>query len=143
VPFAGHTGPRIQSTCLELSESTYDGGLEQPMHGHHPAYFTAVLSGEYEERTGRATRLVRAGALLFHTPDEEHAVRFRAAHTRVFRILPLEPMLEAEEAGENEASRPRSRALKRVRTTSLRGCGHSTSRRTRSRRWRSTGSPAS
>ena len=96
VPFGGHSGPTIQSTCLELSESTYAGGLEQPMHGHHPAYFTAVLSGEYEERTGRVTRFVRDGVLLFHPADEEHAVRFIAQGTRVFRILPLEPMLEAQ-----------------------------------------------
>lgn len=96
MPFGGHSGPTIQSTCLELSESTYAGGLEQPVHGHHPAYFTAVLSGEYEERTGRVTRVVSGGVLLFHPADEEHAVRFIARDTRVFRILPLEPMLEAE-----------------------------------------------
>lgn len=96
VPFGGHSGPTIHSTCLELSESTYAGGLEQPTHGHHPAYFTAVLSGEYEERTGRVIRVVRGGVLLFHPAGEEHAVRFIARDTRVFRILPLEPMLEAE-----------------------------------------------
>ncbi|HEX6250681.1 MAG TPA: AraC family transcriptional regulator [Gemmatimonadaceae bacterium] len=96
VPFGGHSGPTIQSTCLELSESTYAGGLEQPTHGHHPAYFTAVLSGEYEERTGRVRRVVGSGVLLYHPADEEHAVRFIARDTRVFRILPLAPMLEAE-----------------------------------------------
>lgn len=96
VPFAGHSAPIVQSTCLELSESTYSGGLEQPLHGHSPAYFTLVLSGEYDERAGRVTRRVTAGMLLFHPSGEEHAVRFRARNTCVFRILPLEPMLEAE-----------------------------------------------
>jgi AraC family transcriptional regulator len=96
VPFVGHSAPTVQSTFVELSESTYAGGLEQPLHGHSPAYFTAVLSGEYNERAGRVTRTVTAGMLLFHPSAEEHAVRFSARRTRVFRVLLLEPMLEAE-----------------------------------------------
>jgi AraC family transcriptional regulator len=92
-PFRGHSGPTVHSTFLELSESTYAGGLEQPLHGHDPAYFTAVLSGEYEERADGVTRVVRCGALLFHASGEEHAVRFKACRTRVFRILPRGPML--------------------------------------------------
>jgi AraC family transcriptional regulator len=96
VPFTGLAGPTLTASYVELSESAYDAGLDQPLHGHDPAYFTAVLGGSYRERIGRAERVIQGGALLFHPAGEEHAVHFLARRTRVFRVRPLAPMLEAE-----------------------------------------------
>ena len=96
VPFTGLAGPTLSTAHIELSESTYSQGLEQPLHSHDPVYFTVVLAGAYHERTGRTSRHVSAGALLFHEAGETHAVRFLARSTRVFRLRPLAPMLEAE-----------------------------------------------
>jgi AraC family transcriptional regulator len=96
VPFTGLSGPTLTSSYLALSESAYGAGLDQPRHGHDPAYITAVLGGGYCEQIGCAERVVQGGALLFHPAGEEHAVRFTAHRTHVFRVLPLAPMLEAE-----------------------------------------------
>ena len=96
VPFSRLVGPTLTTSFMEISESTYERGFEQPLHAHDPAYITAVLCGGYEERTGRTTRDVAQGALLYHPPGEEHAVRFRAPVTRAFRLLPLTRMLEAQ-----------------------------------------------
>lgn len=95
-PFTGLAGPTLLSGYVELSESAYDAGLDQPLHGHDPAYFTAVLSGSYHERIGRTERVITSGALLFHPAGEEHAVHFTARRTHVFRVRPLAPMLDAE-----------------------------------------------
>lgn len=95
MPFVGLTGPTLASGYAELSESIYDDLLEQPLHGHEPAYLTLVLQGGYQERIGRTERAVQSGALLFHSAGEEHAVRFAARRTHVFRLRPLAPMLEA------------------------------------------------
>ncbi len=96
MPFSGLAGPTLTASWVQLSESAYDAGLEQPLHGHGPAYFTAVLSGRYRERIGRAERYVEAGELLYHPSGEAHVVWFTAAKTLVFRVQPLAPMLEAQ-----------------------------------------------
>jgi AraC family transcriptional regulator len=96
VPFTRLVGPALTTSFVEVSESTYERGFEQPLHAHDPAYITAVLSGSYEERAGSTSRDVAQGALLYHPPGEEHAVRFRAPVTRAFRLLPLTAMLEAQ-----------------------------------------------
>ena len=96
VPFTRLAGPTLTSSYLEISESTYPGGFEQPLHAHDPAYITAVVAGGYEEKTGGSTRDVGVGALLYHPPAETHAVRFCAPETRAFRLLPLPALLEAQ-----------------------------------------------
>ena len=63
VPFTRLVGPALTTSFVEVSESTYERGFEQPLHAHDPAYITAVLSGSYQEITGNTTRNVAQGAL--------------------------------------------------------------------------------
>lgn len=93
VPFSGLSDRRLGTSCVEVSESRYERGLEHTLHAHAPAYFTAVLAGSYEERADGRERYVSAGALLFHAPGEEHEVRFRAPMTLIFRVQPLPSLL--------------------------------------------------
>lgn len=93
--FSGLTGRVLHSRYVELALSEYEGSLYQRRHGHDPAYFTAVLDGAYEETVGSACTQVQRGAVLFHPSGEEHAVRFSAPSTRIFRVLPLREMHEA------------------------------------------------
>jgi AraC family transcriptional regulator len=93
--FSGLTGHVLHSAYVELALSEYEGALHQGRHGHDPAYFTAVLDGAYDETIGTLSTQVQRGAVLFHPSVEEHAVRFRARSTRIFRVLPRREMLEA------------------------------------------------
>ena len=56
------------------------------MHSHGPAYFSLVLSGGYEERIGSETRQVNGPVILFHPPEEDHAVRFAPVATHILGI---------------------------------------------------------
>jgi AraC family transcriptional regulator len=96
VPFTRLVAPCLNTAYLELTESTYESGLEQSLHAHEPAYITAVIAGAYHERTGRRSRDVARDDLLFHPAGEEHAVRFRAPLTHAFRLQPTPTMREAE-----------------------------------------------
>lgn len=96
VPFTRLVAPCLSTTYFELTESTYESGLEQALHAHEPAYITAVIDGAYREWTGRRSRDVGSAALLFHPAGEQHAVRFHAPITRAFRLQPTPAMLEAE-----------------------------------------------
>lgn len=89
------TGRVLSSTYVDVALSEYEGGLAQPRHAHEPAYFTAVLAGAYEETVGRERSVVGRGAVLFHPAGEEHAVRFTARGTRIFRVLTHNAMHEA------------------------------------------------
>lgn len=93
--FAHLTGTPVRSAFLELSQSSYPGGLRQERHGHAPAYFTYVVSGAYSERVSQTVRRVVEGDVLFHPSEEEHEVDFLAPNTRIFRMTPTALMLHS------------------------------------------------
>jgi AraC family transcriptional regulator len=95
IAFSGLSGRLLESHYLELQESQYPAGLVQARHAHAPAYFTSVVVGAYDENIGSRGTRVDVGALLYHPPGEEHAVRFVAPHTRIFRITPRPALFEA------------------------------------------------
>ncbi|HRK22286.1 MAG TPA: AraC family transcriptional regulator, partial [Fimbriimonadaceae bacterium] len=66
--------------------ASYPTELAMPLHGHRDPYFSFVLTGGYEERVGRASRQVSPSMLVFHPPDEEHAVRFAPVRTQILRV---------------------------------------------------------
>jgi AraC family transcriptional regulator len=77
--------PRVTPSA-RFHEARYPGLMSMPMHSHGPAYFSLVLSGGYEERIGSETRQVNGPVILFHPPEEDHAVRFAPVATHIVGI---------------------------------------------------------
>lgn len=71
---------------FRLVETVYPSGLKMPAHSHDPAYFSFVLRGAYTEMCGRVTRACVPSLLIFHPPDQSHAVAFHNADVGIFRI---------------------------------------------------------
>jgi AraC family transcriptional regulator len=71
---------------LTLSESIYPAGLKMSSHLHEPAYFSLVLKGAYTETFGEGARTCVPSTMIFHPPNEKHAVDFHNAEVRIFRV---------------------------------------------------------
>ncbi|HEY0320622.1 MAG TPA: helix-turn-helix domain-containing protein [Pyrinomonadaceae bacterium] len=71
---------------FRLVETVYPSGLKMPAHSHEPAYFSFVLRGAYTERCGNRTRTCVPSLLIFHPPDQSHAVAFHNADVGIFRV---------------------------------------------------------
>jgi AraC family transcriptional regulator len=93
-PFSGRTVRSCTLAGLSLVETTYPPRLKMPRHTHEPAYFGLVLQGAYTEQCGRKSRTCQPSALVFHPPDEGHAVEFHQAAVRIFRVEVSPPWLE-------------------------------------------------
>ena len=65
-----------QTDELNLCEIIYPPTLSQPRHTHKHASFSFVLKGNYAESINRRTHLRQASTLIFHPPEESHAVEF-------------------------------------------------------------------
>ncbi len=65
-----------QTDDLNLCEVIYAPTLVQPLHTHKFASFSFVLNGNYAERINRRTYSRRASTVIFHPPEESHAVEF-------------------------------------------------------------------
>lgn len=61
---------------FNLCEVYYPPNLVQPRHTHKFASFSFVLNGNYAESVDRRTHLRRASTVVFHPPEESHAVKF-------------------------------------------------------------------
>jgi AraC family transcriptional regulator len=61
-----------------LSEAVYPPGLKQPRHTHRDASFSFVLAGNYIENYGRQTKARQPSTIVFHPPQEAHAVDFQS-----------------------------------------------------------------
>lgn len=70
----------IDNTCqvngLNLSDAVYPPNLRQPRHTHKLASFSVVLSGKYLEKYDRKSFLRQSSTVIFHPPEESHAVNF-------------------------------------------------------------------
>jgi AraC family transcriptional regulator len=71
---------------FRMVETVYPSGLKMAAHSHDPAFFSFVLRGAYTERCGRQTRTCVPSALIFHPPDNSHAVAFHNADVGIFRV---------------------------------------------------------
>ena len=65
-----------QTEDLNLCEVAYPPTLVQPRHTHKRASFSFVLNGNYKERLDRRIFSRRASTIVFHPPEESHAVEF-------------------------------------------------------------------
>ncbi|HSK73465.1 MAG TPA: AraC family ligand binding domain-containing protein, partial [Pyrinomonadaceae bacterium] len=61
---------------LNLHEIIYPPTLVQPRHTHKFASFSFVLKGNYAESLNRRTYSRQASTIVFHPPEESHAVEF-------------------------------------------------------------------
>ena len=59
-----------------LSEALYPSKLRQPRHTHKLASFSFVLAGSYIESCGSQTSARSPSSVIFHPPQESHAVDF-------------------------------------------------------------------
>lgn len=71
---------------INLCETIYSSMLIQPRHTHKNASFSYVLKGNYAETLYHATYSRQASTVVFHPPDESHAVKFESD----VRILSVE-----------------------------------------------------
>ena len=80
------TRTRCEGAEFALSESVYPAGFKMPSHTHGPAYLSLVLKGAYTETCAKRSCTRTASTIIFHPPDEPHAVDFHNAEVRIFRI---------------------------------------------------------
>jgi AraC family transcriptional regulator len=81
-----HILRRREVDGLGLSESLYQPHLRQPVHLHVLASFSFVLAGNYVETNagGRQTR--QPSTLVFHPPQELHAVEYKEEPVRILGV---------------------------------------------------------
>ena len=83
-------GKQVIKKCeiagLTVSENLYPPFLRQPGHTHPLASLSFVLAGSYLERCGRQALTRHPSILVFHPPQEHHAVDY---HNEV-RILSVQ-----------------------------------------------------
>lgn len=71
---------------FKLFESLYPPKLKQPRHGHKLASFSFVLAGNYLESFGRGAQMREPSTVIFHPPEESHAVDFQNEATRILSV---------------------------------------------------------
>lgn len=72
---------------IDASITCYESGVALPAHRHERAYLCIVLSGAYEELSGgRAPLRCRAGMVVLHAANCEHADRFGALPARCLNV---------------------------------------------------------
>ena len=76
--FLGKTLRRQQFSGLQLTETFYATGMNQPEHGHESPLYCFVLAGTYVERVGRKERAGTPLALSFYPSGSVHAESYRA-----------------------------------------------------------------
>ncbi len=71
-----HILKKHQIDGFTLSEALYPPKLKQPRHTHQLASFSFVLAGDYVENYGRQSQTRQPSTIIFHPPQESHAVDF-------------------------------------------------------------------
>ena len=71
---------------LAFSESLYPPKLKQPRHTHALASFSFVLAGSYVETCGAQEHSRQASTVVFHPPQESHAVEYQAQPVRILSV---------------------------------------------------------
>ena len=67
-----------QTSDMNFCEVLYPPRLRQARHTHKLASFSYVLSGSYAESLDRRTYRRQNGSVVFHPPQESHAVEFES-----------------------------------------------------------------
>jgi len=69
-----------------ISEALYAPKLKQPRHTHQLASFSFVLAGDYVENYGRQSQTRQPSTIIFHPPEESHAVDFQDKAARILSV---------------------------------------------------------
>ncbi len=80
----GNTLAKRQTVGLNLTESTYAGGLRLPLHTHAQMSFCLVLQGQFAQTRGPKELECQPCTVLACPPGERHADRFSATGARCF-----------------------------------------------------------
>ncbi len=82
----GRTLKNIKLSDLELSEGSYNSGIETPEHSHKWALLCLVLKGSYLERNGSKQYQRSSSTVFFHPPEEPHVSNFSNTNVGIFQI---------------------------------------------------------
>lgn len=81
-----HALKRRQVGGLGIFESLYPAKLSQPRHTHALASFSFVLAGSYLEAYGAQTQRRQPSTIVFHPPQESHAVEYQSEPVRILSV---------------------------------------------------------
>src|SRR5262245_15276064 len=71
---------------FRITESLYPARLRQPRHSHALPSFSFVLAGTYWETFGARPAMRQPSTLVFHPPQESHAVEFQDRPVRILSV---------------------------------------------------------
>ena len=81
-----HILKKHQIAGFTLAETLYPPKLKQPRHTHQLASFSFVLAGDYVENYGRQSPTRQPSTIIFHPPQESHAVDFQDKTVRTLNV---------------------------------------------------------
>jgi AraC family transcriptional regulator len=81
-----HTVRERELNGLGIFESLYPARLRQARHTHALASFSFVLAGSYLETCGAHTATRQASTVIFHPPQESHAVEYQSDPVRILSV---------------------------------------------------------
>ena len=71
---------------FRITESLYPARLSQPRHSHALPSFSFVLAGSYLETFGARPAMRQPSTLVFHPPQEFHAVQYQDQPVRILSV---------------------------------------------------------
>ena len=81
-----HTLESRDLAGFRVTESLYPARLRQPRHSHALPSFSFVLAGTYLETFGAHPAMRQPATLVFHPPQESHAVEFQDRPVRILSV---------------------------------------------------------
>lgn len=84
--FFGCTTVRHGLGGIVLAEARYEPLIRLPRHAHASPYLCLVVGGSFDETSGPDRHECRAGTIVFHPADEDHADSFGSAGGRCFNV---------------------------------------------------------
>lgn len=81
-----HTLKSRELGGIGIFESLYPAKLRQPRHTHALASFSFVLAGSYLEIYGSQSKTRHPSTIVFHPPQEAHAVEYQSDPVRILSV---------------------------------------------------------
>lgn len=75
-----------ETAGFKLKESLYPANSRMPEHFHDLASISFVLQGAYTETYGQKSRFRETSTIVFHPPQEKHAVNFENTKVHILNI---------------------------------------------------------
>jgi AraC family transcriptional regulator len=83
-------GKNVVKNCelngYNISEALYPPKLRQPRHTHRFASFSFVLAGNYLENYGGQSQTRQSSTVIFHPPQESHAVDYGSETVQILSV---------------------------------------------------------